>query len=226
VAADEMFGIVNVSARLSTMSAIAWSANVPVATYSRMSSEPMIPKIAPRRPTVTASGPVSRRAPAEPARPETKYTRGSARCRAPAPRPSEPVEREHVERDVQHAGVEEHRGDEAVPLAVQVDRRSDQRAVLEDLPARRVQTCALVDRDEVDEDVHRDEGDRGRRLEAGHRASCLPHGSRLLRGADARLLDRGVLGALDPDRPKFMHSSQIGRPHSEHETSVSRSGCR
>ena len=70
-----MFGIVNVNARFSTMSAIAWPANVPVATYSRTRSEPMIPKIAPEAPTVTASGPVSRRAPAEPASPETKYTR-------------------------------------------------------------------------------------------------------------------------------------------------------
>jgi len=68
----------------------------------------------------------------------------------------EPVEREHVERDVQHARVEEHRGDEAVPLAVHVDRRADQRPVLEDLAAGRVETCALGDRDEVDEDVHRD----------------------------------------------------------------------
>jgi len=69
-----MFGIVNVSARLRTMSAIACPANVPVATYSRTSSEPMIPKIAPEAPTVTAKGPVSSSAPAEPASPETKYT--------------------------------------------------------------------------------------------------------------------------------------------------------
>ena len=114
----------------------------------------------------------------------------------------EPVEREHVERDVQHARVEEHRGDEPVPLAVQVDRRPDQRTVLEDLPARRVQAGALVDRDEVDEDVHRDERDRRRRLEAGHRPTRLAHGARLLRRAHARLLDRGVVGALDPDRPE------------------------
>jgi len=31
---------------------------------------------------------------------------------------------------------------------------------------------------------------------------------------------------LIPTGPKFMRSSQIGRPHSEHETSVSRSGWR
>jgi hypothetical protein len=33
-------------------------------------------------------------------------------------------------------------------------------------------------------------------------------------------------GHLIPTGAKFMHSSQIGRPHSEHETRVSRSGCR
>jgi len=31
---------------------------------------------------------------------------------------------------------------------------------------------------------------------------------------------------LIPTGAKFMHSSQIGRPHSEQETSVSRPGCR
>ena len=60
---------------------------------------------------------------------------------APAPErllddAAEPVEREHVEGEVEQARVEEHRRHEPVPLAVEVDRGADERAVEEQLPAR------------------------------------------------------------------------------------------
>jgi len=115
---------------------------------------------------------------------------------------AEPVEGQHVERDVQDPRVEEHRGDEAVPVAVQVDRRPDQGTVLEDLPARGVEARALVDGDEVDEHVDRHERDGRGRVETGDRALRLSNGARLGGGhaGSVARLHGGVLRALDPDR--------------------------
>ena len=46
-----------------------------------------------------------------------------------------PVEDEHVQGDVEQARVQEHRGDEPVPLVLRVDLRADERALLEQLAA-------------------------------------------------------------------------------------------
>ena len=65
-----MFETAKLKATLITISVIACPASDPVTWYSRTSSAPRIPKIAPDAPTVTDSG-LSSSAPAEPARPAT-----------------------------------------------------------------------------------------------------------------------------------------------------------
>ena len=112
-----------------------------------------------------------------------------------------PVEDDHVQRDVEQARVQEHRGDESIPLVLRVDLRPDERAFREQLAAGLADAAAaLVDGDQVHEHVERDQSHGRRSLEprdrrprmAGrlHRALRRP-----ARGADARMV-----GALDPDR--------------------------
>ena len=74
-----------------------------------MSSAPMRPKIAPEAPTVTANAELNQSAPAEPGEPRDEVDEQESR------RPEsllddrpEPVEREHVEGEMEDAAVQEH----------------------------------------------------------------------------------------------------------------------
>ena len=61
-------------------------------------------------------------------------------------------------------------------------------------------------------------GPRRETVAAALRAACF--------GAGARPVALAWSGQRIPTGPNVMHSGQIPRPHSEHETYVSRSGCR
>ena len=173
-----------------------------------MSRAPMRPKIAPDAPTVTANAELNQSAPAEPASPETTYTRmnrgvpsASSMIRA------EPEEREHVEREMDQAAVQEHRRHEPPPLTGR-DDGALQRPVREELSPREVQPASLRRGDHVDDDVDRDQHHRRR---SGHRAGSALHRLHRARG---RLLDRAevrVVGAADPDRCE-RHAVLADRP--------------
>ena len=112
---------------------------------------------------------------------------------------SEPVEGEHVEREVEQARVQEHGRDHPVPLTVGVDECTDQSAVVEERSPGGRDARPLVDRHHVDEDVDGDERDRRRGVESRHLPARLSDRSLRARPA-ARRADTSVVGALDPDR--------------------------
>ena len=144
---------------------------------------------------------------------------------------------------MKRAAVQECRRHQAPPVAVrdtdqklardgQPWRRRVQRAgelhaaryqcsPLIDGPAIRADAAALYELGDVDRDVDADEhaGDLcAGTLEAGAlEAAC--HALRTLRLA-------GMLRAPIPTGAIVIHSVQIGRPHSEQESPVTRSGCR
>ena len=107
--------------------------------------------------------------------------------------PADHPEREHVEGEVQQIAVEEHRRDQAPPVAV-----VDERPVHDPLHVERatgaVEPVPLHDGDQVDADVDRDEDPRHRAVE--HVERRAPDDAR--RGDSPRI--SGVLGTADPDR--------------------------
>ena len=226
-------GSAKVRARLSTIRPSPARRTTRSRRYSRTSSAPMIPKIAPDAPTVDCDcGLLS----------EQRAGRaGEARDEVDEQEPrraerllddgAEPVERQHVEREVEEARVEEHRRHEPVPVARPRRPRRRARQLVEQLAARRADAGALVDRDEVDEDVERDEADRRRHLEPRDGSA------RVLRGALRRGCRPSLGGPWPPRRPRGRGTGsrpvrrsctprRSAAPHSEHETSVSRPGCR
>ena len=111
----------------------------------------MRPKIAPEAPTVTANAELNQSAPAESGEPGDEVDEEeSRRAECLLDDRAEPVERQHVEQQVEDAAVEEHRTHESPPVAVR-DRRTLQSPLAEELPAGKVDPTALSRRDDVDE---------------------------------------------------------------------------
>src|SRR6476469_5879567 len=198
---QEMPGIANEITRLITINVMALPARRPVSCHSMISIAPRIPKIAPEAPTTGWKG-AWMTAPAPPARAAEVLLHG----------PSDHPQREHVERDVEHRGVEERRREKAPPLVVvreiagapeEPEARvgADEDEPVEQRAARRVEPGPLHHGDEVDDDVDPDQDLRdGRVVRCERHARRAPHrpGPQTCRRSAAG--DARVVGAADADR--------------------------
>ena len=168
-------------------------------------------KTAPARPKTAPEAPTVRRVRLDDQRPEgAGEQRGEVEdeeARRPQRRlqqPPEDQQQEHVEADVDDAGVEEAAGDEAVPLAFG-DGRAEEGEVDDELAAgvRRTARPPAGDLDQEDDDVDRDQDVGGRECA---RTPGVPVGLRTtfvrwLRALRAAHPDRGRGHAVGADRP-------------------------
>ena len=165
---------------------------------------PARPKTAPEAPSVSAFGSSDQRP--ERAGEQRGEVEGeeARRSQRRLQQPPEEEEQEHVEADVDEAGVEEAAGDQAIPLAFG-DRGPEEAEVDDELarPVRRKPARAAGDLDQEDDHVDRDQ-DVGRREGARTpgRAGRVPHHlGPLARALGAAHPDRGRGHAVGADRP-------------------------
>ena len=185
-----------------TINVIAWPASRPVTCHSMISIAPRIPKIAPDAPT-TGERRLQQRAGGSGEAGDEVEPDVARASEVLLDRRADPPERVHVEADVEQGAVQEHRGDEPLPVSVRDRRPVEQRADVESLdctrPARVVEPAALHGGDEVDRDVDPDQRLRDGRCvvaerdarRAAHRARLdaragLPGAARVIGAADAR----------------------------------------
>ena len=197
----EMFAVLpstNVSTRLKAMSPNACPPRTKLPCASSTSAAPRIPKMAPDAPTVTAFGLEEQRT-----RRAGEPGNDVERQEASPPdrlldRDADDPEHEHVHPEVDEAAVQERRSDQTPPLAVGEpagERRADvEGAFLEERARDPVESRALREVEEEDEDVDRDQRLRD------ERAAALVGGPADARGhARGALSHSRVVGAADPD---------------------------